>query len=523
MALYRTPQLTFSLDEAQDFSAALAAKLGLCPQDIRDWSFARKSLDVRHKCPRFQAVIDVEVSAEAGAALQKRGLMPPQIPAALPQFRALSSRPRVAILGAGPAGLFAAMTLAEAGLRPDIFDRGKPVEDRARDVAAMMRGTSFDPESNICFGEGGAGTYSDGKLMTRTKPIYIPHILTRLIALGADPNIAYESHPHVGTDRLSPILKALRQWLTERGTRYHFSQRIESLWIEHGACKGIVVGGQKLAYDAVFLCVGHSADDVFEDLHAQGVALAPKPLAIGVRIEHPQALIDAIQYGRFAGHPLLPPAEYAVRFNHDTLPSAFSFCMCPGGRVVNSQTTPDTRVVNGMSSSSRSGRHANAALVVQAGEQDFEPGPLGGLRFVRKLERRAAQNCPPAFAPAQNLVDFINKRPTTQTLKTTYAPGTVGSDIHRILPPNLSQTLLTALRTFDQQMYGFITREANLIALESRTSSPVRILRTPNYISQNTQNLYPLGEGSGYAGGITSCAIDGLQGALAFLKTIDGW
>ena len=513
MPRYRTPTLTFSLEEALDIRRSLARRFNLSASTIRDWHWVRKSLDVRHKNPKFQGVIDLDLTAET----KDLSLSPDPFIPVFPRPR--DSACRVAVIGAGPAGLFAALTLIKAGLRPDIYERGKPVERRARDVAALMHTGNVNHESNICFGEGGAGAYSDGKLMTRTKSEYIPHILSRFIEFGGAPEIAYEAHPHIGTDKLAPILKNMRAHLESNGATYHFDTTIEDLWIEDGICRGIVINGSPIPYDAVFLCIGHSADDLYVRLHDR-VVMQPKPLAIGFRVEHPQALINAIQYGKYANHPLLPAAEYAVRFNDDTLPSAFSFCMCPGGHIVASQTTADTRVVNGMSGSARNGRYANAAIVAQVGPEDYLPGPLGGLEWIRNIERKAAEGMPPGIAPAQRLLDFLDDKTSASLPTVSYEPGVQSRNLNTILPPKIARTLRTAFKTFDRQMHGFITQEANLIGVETRTSSPVRILRTAEYTSPTAQNLYPLGEGAGYAGGITSCALDGLNGVLAFLQKL---
>lgn len=518
-----TPQLIFTLDEAEDFKRACAKKLGIEPRHILDWHFFKRSLDVRHKRPKFQATLKIEVPPDKSLNdfLIRQGCQPPRVHLTMPQIQNIQSKPRACIIGAGPAGLFCAMALARANIDIDIFERGKPVSERTKDVAALMHHAALNPESNICFGEGGAGAFSDGKLMTRTKSREIPWILENLIQFGAQDAIRFEAHPHIGTDRLAGILKNMRQYLQTHGVQYHFSTCIDNLWIQNEKCRGIVIDDQKLAYDAVFLAIGHSADDFFEKLARLGLCLEPKPLAIGVRVEHPQALINSIQYGSFASHPLLPPAEYAVRFNHPNMPSVFSFCMCPGGRIVNSQTTPNTRVVNGMSGSKRNGAHANAALVVQFGPENFHPGPLGGLHAIRALETRAAQNCPPAFAPAQSMLDFIAKKTPSIPPKTTYAPGTAAAGLHNILPQNISNALSAAIDTFDTQMRGFKTSCANFVGIESRTSSPVRITRLENYQAAGCPNLYPIGEGAGYAGGITSCALDGIHAANAWLANMN--
>lgn len=520
---YLTPQFKFTLNEAEDFGASAARRLGIPKSALLDWNFYKKSLDVRHKSPHFQAVLLINVSTTDKSLIQQiesKGCIKPPQAIALPKFEKRTNPPHIAIVGAGPSGLFAAMTFAEAGFKVDIFERGKNVKNRARDIATLMNHAVLNPESNICFGEGGAGTYSDGKLMTRTKSQYIPIVLEKFVQFGADSSILYETHPHIGTDKLTPILAEMRKWLEARNIVYHFETHVEDVWIDNNQCRGIIIDREKVGFDAVFLCIGHSADDMFERLRSHKIAMEPKPLAIGVRVEHPQALINSIQYGSFDTHPLLPAAEYAVRFNHSSLPSVFSFCMCPGGKVMPSHTTEDTRVVNGMSGSHRNGRFANSALVVQVGPESFGPGPLGGLHWIRKLERKAAQNCPPAFAPAQSMLDFLHHKSPSAAPKTTYSPGTHPANFHDIFPKKISKALETALYEFNHQMRGFITREANFIGIESRTSSPVRILRSDSFNAVGIQDLYPIGEGAGYAGGITSCALDGIQAALACIHTL---
>ena len=522
MTILQTPSLQFELEEIADLKQSTAQKLSISKDQILDCEIIKKSLDVRHKHPRFQVILQICSidDAQIEQKLRASGCTDPiQFPE-LPRFIHTTHHPRICIVGSGPSGLFAAMTFAAAGFSVDIFERGKQVKERAQDIGALINQSKLNPESNICFGEGGAGTYSDGKLMTRTKSRNIPIILDWFVQFGAKECIKYEAHPHIGTDCLMPILVNMREYLKAHGTTYYFEHKIDDFIIENGRCRGIVANGMQLEYDIVFLCVGHSADDLFKTLHHHGVVIEPKPFAVGVRVEHPQALINEIQYGTYANHPLLPAAEYAVRFNHETLPSAFSFCMCPGGRIVASQTTEDTRVVNGMSSSLRNGKYANSAIVVQATPDMFEPGPLGGLRWVRNLERKAATHCPPAFAPAQTMMDFLAHRASSRNPHTTYRPGTIASNLHDILPQKICASLEAALPVFNRQMRGFITSEANMVGIESRTSSPVRIVRDDHYCAINTPGLYPLGEGAGYAGGITSCALDGMHAALDLLKKI---
>lgn len=519
MAFYVTPQLQFELSEIEDWRTSAASRLGISRDQVRDWQIYRKSLDVRHKHPRYVMTLMLEVGSDAALIRQlearKCVVAAPRI--TFPELSVSPRQGRVCIVGAGPSGLFAALTLAQYHIAADIYERGRDVKARTRDVAALMNRAVLDPESNICFGEGGAGTFSDGKLMTRTKSQYIPVILDQFVKFGADRSIAYEAHAHIGTDRLSPILREMRAWLEAHQVSYHFETRVEDLWIEDGRCRGICVNGDRIGYDAVFLCVGHSADDMFECLARRGVSMASKPLAVGFRVEHPQSLINSIQYGSYARHAQLPAAEYAVRFNHERLPSVFSFCMCPGGTVVPSQTTADVRVVNGMSGSHRNGRYANSALVVQVGPEDFGTGALDGLKWVRALERKAAEGCAPGCAPAQALLDFMRHRQSSGRLKTTYSPGVQNADLRNLLPPRQCEAMLAALPEFDRQMRGFVTADANFIGIESRTSSPVRILRDERYQALDIAGLYPLGEGAGYAGGITSCALDGLNAALCYI------
>ncbi len=518
--ILQTPQITLELDEIRDLAQSCAKRFKIPKDAITECQYYKKSLDVRHKHPRFQVILQICTIDDARIAriLRDAGCTDPIKMPELPRFVQIQNRPRICIAGAGPSGLFAAMTFAAAGFCVDIFERGKKVKQRAQDIGTLINGAKLNPESNICFGEGGAGTYSDGKLMTRTKSREIPIIMDWFVQFGAKECIKYEAHPHIGTDCLMPILVKMREYLEAHGSRYFFEHRIDDLIIENGRCRGIVVNGNRLDYDIVLLCVGHSADDIFEMLHRHGVQIEPKPFAVGVRVEHPQALINEIQYGTYANHPLLPAAEYAVRFNHETLPSAFSFCMCPGGRIVASQTTEDTRVVNGMSSSLRNGKYANSALVVQTTPEMFEPGPLGGLHWIRKLERKASANCPPAFAPAQSMMDFLHHRTSSQNPHTTYKPGTIPANLHEILPKRICASLEAALPVFNSQMRGFVSSEANLVGIESRTSSPLRIVRDDRFCAIGTEGLYPLGEGAGYAGGITSCALDGMHAALHLLQ-----
>ena len=495
---------------------AIAQRIGVPSGDIISWKWSRRSLDVRHKQPKYQGTLDVELDGAAAGLSQAP--VPP-----VPEFAPIRRKPmpRVAVVGAGPAGLFVTLSLLQCGVAPDMYERGNEVGQRTKDVALLMNTGTLNSESNICFGEGGAGAFSDGKLMTRTKSDYINYILQRFVDFGAEPEIIYDAHPHIGTDRLSPILKQMRNYMASQGVHHYFATRVADLDISDGVCRALILdSGERVDYDAVFLCVGHSADAIYERLQSR-ILLQPKPLAIGFRVEHPQALINEIQYGKYAEHPLLPPAEYAVRANPEGLPSAFSFCMCPGGRIVASQTTDDTRVVNGMSGSKRNGKYANSAIVAQVFPEDYLPGPLGGLEWIRQIERNAGEGLPPAIAPAQMLMDFVRERTSSRTPRSTYRPGVESRDLNQLLPPRVAEALRVSFRIFDGQMRGFLSSEATIVGVETRTSSPVRIVRDESFQSVSARNLYPVGEGAGYAGGITSCALDGINSVKAWREMYD--
>lgn len=431
----------------------------------------------------------------------------------------------VIVVGAGPAGLFAALTLIENGMKPIVIERGKDVKARKFDIAQINREHIVNPDSNYCFGEGGAGTYSDGKLYTRsTKRGNVSEILSTLVSHGADEDILIDSHPHIGTDKLPAIIGAMRQSILEAGGEIYFNRRITDISIQNGKIKGVEdKGGNRYEAQAVILATGHSARDIYELLHQKGLTLEAKSFALGVRAEHPQALIDSIQYRQSPRDPFLPAAPYSLVKQVDGR-GVFSFCMCPGGIIVPSATETGQVVVNGMSNSRRNSPFANSGIVVQIDPSDIahlsEYGPFAGLEFQRRVEdacwRAAGQS---QSAPAQRITDFTKGVISSSLPECSYFPGIVPAPLHEILPPFVSGRLQEAFLQFDKMMKGYHTSEAVILGTESRTSSPVRIPRNTETLEHiEVTGLYPCGEGAGYSGGIVSSAMDGVSCALAVVK-----
>ncbi|MDY6372052.1 MAG: FAD-binding protein [Bacteroidales bacterium] len=426
---------------------------------------------------------------------------------------------RVLVVGAGPAGLFAALRCLQRGLKPVIVERGKPVEERKYDIARIAREKQVDADSNWCFGEGGAGTYSDGKLYTRsTKRGDVGEVLRTFVACGADPDIMLDAHAHIGTDRLSGIIANMRQAIVEHGGEYHFGTRMEDLLLKEGRAGGIVdQHGNRIEAEAVILATGHSARDIYELFARRGWLLEAKPFALGVRVEHPQELINEIQYHGKGYSPLLPPAAYSLTTQvrgH----GVFSFCMCPGGVIVPAATAGGQQVVNGMSNSRRNSPYANSGIAVTVDASDVGgDDALSLLRFQQAVEQRmfhAAGDC--IDAPTQRLEDFLHRRASSTLGQSGYMGQTVSAPLHELLPPFVVDCLAEGFRAFDRKMKGFISAEAQLLAVESRTSSPVRIPRDRETLQHpQLAGLYPCGEGAGYAGGIVSSALDGIRCAEA--------
>jgi uncharacterized FAD-dependent dehydrogenase len=470
----------------------------------------RRSLDARKGRPLGQR-LRVLVARRGEALAPEAQPAPP--PGRWPAGRAA---PKVVIVGSGPAGSWAALRLAEAGVPVTIVEQGKPVQPRRRDLALLTRGQLAE-SSNYCFGEGGAGTYSDGKLYTRAKDRPgVAGVLADLVRFGAPADIAVDARPHVGSNRLPRVLQALREHLVQLGVDYRFESTVVGLRGARGRVRAVrLAGGDELPADVVVLAVGHSARAVYAWAAADGIALERKAIAIGVRIEHPQRLIDEIQYGDAAGHPRLPPAFYELTSSDDDR-GVYSFCMCPGGWIVPAATEADGVVVNGMSLSRRDSPYANAGLVVTVAAADFGPaaaGPLAGVELQRQVERAAFRAGGGRFrAPAQRLADFLDGRPSSRVGATSYRPGLAAGDLAQVLPAFVTETLRAGLRRIGARLPGFLFADAMLIAAETRTSAPVRLLRdAKTLVSPSLAGLYPCGEGAGYAGGIVSAALDGAR------------
>lgn len=528
MAL-RLRDIVLGLDEDEAvLPSKVAGELGLALAKISGFRIVRKAIDARKK-PRVLRIYAVEFALENELALLARMQDHPrlesvkEVPTPVP---VRSSQPqRILVVGMGPAGLFAALQLARCGHRVTLVERGKPVEERVKDVRRFWDGEGFLAESNVQFGEGGAGTFSDGKLTTRVNHPWIRYVLETLVACGAPEEILLQAKPHVGTDRLRLVLLRLRQQLLDLGVEIRYSTRLTGLLLRRGrVCGGVLNTAEEFPADCLLLAPGHSARDTYALLAGLGVAMESKPFAIGVRVEHPSALINQIQYGH-RQHPRLPAADYALAWNDpETGRGIYSFCMCPGGEVVIASSEADGVVVNGMSSLSRGSDRSNSALVVGVRREDF-PGddPLAGVRFQQQWERRAfvAGGCN-QHAPAQNLLGFLGR--PGGAVRASCRPGVSEAVLDEILPAFVCQGLRRALPQFDRRMRGFITAEATLIGVETRTSAPLRILRGDDAQSLSHPGLYPAGEGAGYAGGIMSAALDGLRvaeqiTAQALLKT----
>lgn len=512
-------ELELGLDEASDAEALrqrLGKKLGVAPASLPEPVILRRSIDARRGSVHFHLIVGL-----ASGAPEPLGGPAPR--------EAATSGPPVVVVGDGPAGLFCAYELARHALPVVVVDRGKTVQPRRHDLKALHQRGQVDSDSNYCFGEGGAGTYSDGKLYTRAHKRGSVRDVIELLALhGAPEAILVDARPHIGSNRLPKVVTALREKLAGVGVRFEFGARVVGLLQQPGRVSGVrLADGREIEARAVVLATGHSARDVFVMLAEAGVTLEAKAFALGVRIEHPQPLINRIQYGRFSDHPKLPNASYRVAETVEGR-GVFSFCMCPGGFVVPASTEPGELVVNGMSLSRRDSPYANSGLVIGIEPSDVEQagfrGVLGGVDLQRRIEQAAfAASSGALSAPATRVTDFLARRPSSTVPETSYIPGLTPTDVAPILDAaglKLADRLRTALAAFDRKLRGYRTEEAVLIGVESRTSSPVRVPRDPESLqAPGFSGLYPCGEGAGYAGGIVSAALDGQRVARAIAGT----
>lgn len=499
-------------NEAKLLSLALK-KSRINKKDVREWRIRKRSIDAR------RAPVKINLQIEIWQEHDERKEIPPFTP------QAVSDTRKIAIIGMGPAGIYAALRAIEGGFKPVIFERGKDVRARRRDLAKITKDQTVNPESNYCFGEGGAGTFSDGKLYTRSKKRgNVLKAMEWLVHFGADPSILVDAHPHIGTNKLPKIISTMREAIIEAGGEVHFDSKFTDLKLENNQIKAIQINHESWHdFDDVVLATGHSARDIYYLLHKKNITIEAKPFAIGVRVEHQQELIDKIQYHGDDHNPYLPPASYSLVEQVDGM-GVYSFCMCPGGIIAPCATEPGEVVTNGWSPSKRNNPYSNSGIVVSVEPDDLpnyrKDDPFVSLNFQKLVEKKCWEVAGKTQqVPAQRMIDFIEGRVSKDLPKTSYHPGIVSVDLNEVLPSLLSTRLQKAFIAFGKKMKGYYTNEAVIHAPESRTSSPVLIPRDAETLAhKDVSGLYPCGEGAGYAGGIMSAAIDGINCVDAILK-----
>ena len=542
--MLRLSEIKLPLDPPADaLDRAVQGLLGIDAAAIERIHVHKRSFDAR-KADLLQVhIVDVTLAGAAAAALEDtllarlagnprvtrspdmRYVAPAHAPADLPL--------RPVVVGFGPCGIFSALLLAQMGFRPIVLERGKTVRQRTRDTWGLWRKGVLDAESNVQFGEGGAGTFSDGKLWSQIRdPRFLGRkVMEEFVKAGAPPEILYVAHPHIGTFKLVKVVENIREQIVALGGEIRFEQRVTDVHIENGHLRGLTVLDQttgqrsELRADHVVMALGHSSRDTFEMLHARGVYIEAKPFSIGFRVEHPQGLIDRARWGRHAGHPLLGAADYKLVHHASNGRSVYSFCMCPGGTVVAATSEPGRVVTNGMSQYSRNERNANAGIVVGIDPKDFPGDALAGIALQRQLESNAyVLGGSNYHAPGQLVGDFIAGKPSTAlgSIIPSYKPGVTPTDLHQALPAYAIEAMREAFPAFGRKIKGFDTHDAVLTGVETRTSSPIRITRGDDFQSLNVRGLYPAGEGASYAGGILSAGVDGIKVAEAVARSVLG-
>lgn len=502
------------LEDQEDRWQRALNKAGLRPDQVKGFYTAKRSVDARRKDRiRFLYTIALELKEGVRPKLRE-GVRPAPETAPLrpaPGAKPMENRPVIA--GFGPAGMFCGLLLAQMGYRPIILERGQAMEDRVKAVEAFFAGGSLREESNVQFGEGGAGTFSDGKLTTRIGDPRCRFVLEEFVRFGGPEELLWEQKPHIGTDRLRDIVVGFRREIEKLGGEVRFGTKLEGVTLKNGSVTGVTAGGVSFPTENLVLAVGHSARDTFAMVRDLGLELLAKPFSIGVRIEHLQREIDRGLYGEWAGHPLLPKGEYQLSHRNQEGQAVYTFCMCPGGLVVPAASVEKTVVTNGMSNYLRDGENANAALVASVDSRDFGEDPMKALAWQEQLERTAWQLTGSYRAPAQTAGDFLAGKPgyTQGRVRPTYAVGVEGADFDKLFPPRVTEQLRLGLRIFGRRLPGFDAPDSFLTGPETRTSSPIRVCRDKNLQAARARGLWPCGEGGGYAGGITSAAVDGLR------------
>lgn len=525
--MYKITELKLHLNAFQNEKEALyqeiSKKLGINKEKFSNLMIVKKSIDARKAddiCFQYQVLVncsDPKIKKKKYKQVS-HGEVPKRL-SLKPGVLELKKRPIV--IGFGPAGMFAALLLAQHGYCPLVLERGEDVDERTKTVDCFWKTGQLDENSNVQFGEGGAGTFSDGKLTARSKDERITHVLLELIEHGAPESILYDAHPHIGTDRLKGIVKSIRNEIISLGGEVRFNSFVKDFKYDEDTLTHLLVNDEWIEVDQVIMAVGHSARDTFKMLNKNHVCIEAKPFSVGLRVEHPQSLIDKSQYHEFVNHPMLGSASYRLTHQATTKKGVYTFCMCPGGYVVPAASCANQLVVNGMSEYARDGENANSAILVQVNENDYGPGVLAGMYYQEALEKKAFELGGSNYcAPVQLVKDFLLNQVSTSfgTVKPSYTLHTKFANLQELFSPTINETIKQGLLAFDHKIHGFTMDDAVLTGVESRSSSPIRIVRNQSYQSLSLKNLYPCGEGAGYAGGIVSSAIDGVRCAQVIIE-----